>query len=276
MKRLICIIFYFFLFIGTKAENGLGQIIVEKYYISDSNDEIRSDGKLPKNSVTYRIFVDMRPGYRFQAAYGIPGHVLHFTTSTHFFNSENGGASIANDIHGSKLTEGTVMLDSWLSVGAAGEKYQAVLKENDTSGAIANTSGFFLSTNPVLDIPLSRRDGMYPASPLPAVNFYGIDSTQLSVFNDENSRISKQVFSTENGSWACIGGSMGADSTNAVLIAQLTTDGEFSFELNVQIGTPGGGVENYVAKDPQGEEMQLKSLSFSTKEMLPDQSKLPK
>ena len=73
MKRLICIIFYFFLFIGTKAENGLGQIIVEKYYISDSNDEIRSDGKLPKNSVTYRIFVDMRPGYRFQAAYGIPG-----------------------------------------------------------------------------------------------------------------------------------------------------------------------------------------------------------
>jgi hypothetical protein len=47
------------------------------------------------------------------------------------------------------------------------------------------------------------------------------------------------------------------------LIAQITTDGDFSFELNIQIGTPYGGVENYVAKNPVGNEIMLPSLTYS-------------
>ena len=64
------------------SQNGLEDIIVEKYYISNAADSIGSIGNLPSGSVTYRIFVDMLPGYKFQAAYGVAGHELRLETTT--------------------------------------------------------------------------------------------------------------------------------------------------------------------------------------------------
>ena len=48
------------------AQNGLENIIVEKYYISDGNDTIENldGGVLPVVSVTYRVYVCMLPGYK--------------------------------------------------------------------------------------------------------------------------------------------------------------------------------------------------------------------
>ena len=57
-----------------KAQNGLENIIVEKYYVSNAADAAGSSGTLPVGSVTYRIFADMLPGYNFQAIYGVTGH----------------------------------------------------------------------------------------------------------------------------------------------------------------------------------------------------------
>ena len=51
---------------------------------------------------------------------------------------------------------------------------------------------------------------------------------------------------------------------NRILIAQITTDGVFSFELNLQIGTPDGGTENYVARKPVGNEIQFAGLIYPT------------
>jgi hypothetical protein len=62
-----------------------------------------------------------------------------------------------------------------------------------------------------------------------------------------------------NGAWACLGkGAVGADSlsTNCVLIAQLTTVGELSFELNLLIGAPNGSSQKYVARNPITEESE--------------------
>jgi hypothetical protein len=67
---------------------GLEDIIVEKYYISDANDATvnSAGGVLPVGSVTYRIFVDMLPNYILQSVYGDPNHELRIQTSTLFFN----------------------------------------------------------------------------------------------------------------------------------------------------------------------------------------------
>jgi hypothetical protein len=92
----------------------------------------------------------------------------------------------------------------------------------------------------------------------------GIDSIQ-NMFNNQNDGTNGPVFSTFNGSWASLNGSMGPDSLiNKVIIAQITTDGTFSFKLNIQISTPTGGVENYVAENPIGNEISIPSLIYDS------------
>jgi hypothetical protein len=62
-------------------------------------------------------------------------------------------------------------------------------------------------------------------------------------------------FKTSNGGWGCLGGAMGIDpQSNKVLVGQFTTDGDFYFEFNVQIGSSDLGVEQYVARNPMGTE----------------------
>ena len=68
------------------------------------------------------------------------------------------------------------------------------------------------------------------------------------------------LFSTIDGSIASLGGSKGPNNDNKVLLGQFTTNGIFSFKLNIQIGTPGGDVQNYVAENPTGEEINISSL----------------
>ena len=97
---------------------GLENVIVERYYVSDANDAAGSSGALPVGSVTYRIYADMLPGYKFQAIYGIPAHTLKLTTSTSFFNNEDRGATTPSYTK-LQAKANTVMLDSWFSVGAA-------------------------------------------------------------------------------------------------------------------------------------------------------------
>jgi hypothetical protein len=261
---------FLFSFSQANADHGLENIIVEKYYVSDTNDSRnKQDGFLPSGSVTYRIFVDMLPGYRFQAAYGVPGHQLRFSTTTSFFNNESAGALTANDVKKSQLSDHTVMLDSWLSVGAAAQSMIGILKNEDTSKAIINTDHILQNTNPEAGIPLKERDGMYDASPVSVVTFFGIDSTMLSIFDKQNLKTNGQTFSTENGSWASFGGAIGPLPGNKVLIAQITTDGIFSFELNIQIGTPEGKVENYVARNPVEKEIFFPNLIFSSEKISP-------
>jgi len=103
MKKIISGLLFNFLSVLAHGQNGLENIIVETYYISDANDSIETDavsanpGALPVGSITYRIYADMLPGYKFQAAFGIntPGdsHELRLATTTLFFNNEDRGAT---------------------------------------------------------------------------------------------------------------------------------------------------------------------------------------
>jgi hypothetical protein len=70
-------------------------------------------------------------------------------------------------------------------------------------------------------------------------------------------------FRIENGAWACMGkGVAGVDSlnSNTLLIAQITTKGQLSYELNLMLRKADGSIVNYVAKDPIEKEVLHKSL----------------
>ncbi len=267
MKRIIfCSLFLSTIY--SNGQNGLENIIVEKYYVSDENDTISNSyaGKLPVGSTTYRIYADMLPGYRFQAAYGSSNHELFIKTSTLFFNNEDRGNPIANVMPQRNLGKNTVMLDSWLSVGAAGEDYFGILKQDDDSLETVIHEKTFLQNNSFDGIPLTVNDGLKSGDNVPRPTFYNIDSA-VAVFNNTQKG---GLFQTKNGAWACMGvGSVGIDSltNNRVLIAQITTNGELTFELNIQIGTPVKGVsQNYVARNPINKEILLPSLIFNSED----------
>ena len=151
MKKIPMTMVLLFNFFLSYAQNGLEKIIVEKYYITDANDASAngSDGILPVNSTTYRIYVDMLPGYKFQAAYGVEKHELRIATSTTFFNNEDRGSTTPSYTK-NQAKNNTVMLDSWLSVGAACVGQVGVLKSDDDGvSTIVNSAGLLKNNDPM-------------------------------------------------------------------------------------------------------------------------------
>ena len=245
------------------SQNGLENIIVETYYVTDDNDAtVNADGGvLPVGSVTRRIYVDMLPGYKFQAAYGVPGHEMRIATTTLFFNNEDRGA-ITPTYTKNQAKDNTVMLDTWVSVGGACTGNVGVLKTADDGVATnVNNDGVLQNAHPAAGIPLTEQDGLL-AGTFITPTILGAED-QFAMFDAQNDGTNGPVFSTSDASWASLGGSLGPNpETNQVLIAQITTDGILSFELNIQIGTPEGGVERYVASNPIDNEILFPGLTY--------------
>jgi hypothetical protein len=272
MKKIIIGAALLFTGLFAKAQNGLENVIVEKYYVSNAADAAGSSGTLPVGSVTYRIFVDMLPGYNFQALYGVNGanpHTLLIQSSTAFFNNEDYGGTTPN-ASAANVRKNSALLDSYFSVGGGANGKIAVLKTDDTDGSPGNAQGILQNNDATAGAPINigtttnttAKDGLISGSPV-SVTFVGIPNTgngDLGIF-DATSQVGG-LFSTDNGSVAALGGATGADpATNRVLVGQFTTDGVFHFELNIQIGTPTGGVQNYVASNPVGAEITVPFLT---------------
>jgi Secretion system C-terminal sorting domain len=271
MKKLL---FSFFLILSSffgYSQNGLECVEVEVYYISDVNDSLGNDaipaatGSLPSGSVTYRVYANMLPGYNFQAGYGVPGHELRLETTTLFYNNEDRGATSPTYTK-TQARANTVMLDTWLSVGAGCAGNFGILKsEDDGVATVVNSDSppRLQNADPNAGIPLTQQDGLILTAATPAsVTFVGFTTPEMNAIN--NTTFGNQnLISTTNASWAALGGAVGPDSAiNRVIIGQFTTKGTFSFKLNIQIGTPTGGVENYVAENPIAPEIQLACLTF--------------
>ena len=232
----------------TEEDNSaLEGIIVEKYYVSDGKEHFdTTGGEFPKGAVTYRIYVDMKPSYTLQAVFGVANHKLTIATTTSFFNNVKEGNGTGDKIYSKNINNNTVAFDSWLTMGAATESHNGVLLTEDTDGSIINRDCF------------KKADGLKKEKIKP-VTYFGIDPDFFNTSNKES------VFTTNNGSWAIFGGIKGSTETNKVLIAQLTTDGKLSFELNVQIGTPTGASIQYVARNPENKELPFKQLIYQDK-----------
>lgn len=265
MKKISILVGILLCAVVAKSQNGVENIIVEKYYVSEANDTMANstDGVLPIGSTTYRIYVDMLPGYKLQAVFGVPTHELKISTTTLFFNNEDRGA-ITPDFTKSQAEGMTVMLDSWVTMGAACDNNYGVLKsEDDGVNTAVNDDGLLENDDLEMGIPLTDQDGFLAGAP-PSFIEIGLTS-ELTMFDNQNDGTNGPVFSSFNGSWACLTGATGADSLeNKVLVAQMTTDGQLCFELNVQVGTPTGGVEQYVAinADTTMGEILLPALSY--------------
>ncbi len=109
----------------------------------------------------------------------------------------------------------------------------------------------------VAGIPLRVADGLVPGIP-PEVTFVPGNSivSQLDDVNDGPSVI------ITDGAWAVLGGTSGPDIENRVLVAQISTTGELSFELNVRLGAPDGSSETYVAANATGTDILFDALSY--------------
>ncbi len=247
----------------TNAQNGLENIIVEKYYVSNAADAIASIGTLPVGSVTYRVFADMLPGYKFQAIYGLEGHELRIETNTAFFNNEDRGKKIPSYTKVG-ASNNTVMLDTWLSIGAGCLGNHGVLKTEDNGVlTVVNVDNVLQNADLSAGIPLTVEDGLLSGTPEEEVTFVGFDPNFIPLQVFDSASNFGNLFSSFDASFASLNGSVGPTVSNRVLIAQFTTDGQLSFELNIQIGTPSGGTQNYVAKNPVGNEILIPSLTFS-------------
>ncbi len=223
----------------------LENVIVEKYYVADSIDCLDTiGGTLPSGSVTYRIYIDMKNGYRLQTVYGVTNHELFIKTSTTFYNNLYCFAITGFNINNKELNENNVALDSWITMGAASRLHTGIIKDEDHDGSILKRA------------LLSKSDGLTNGV-FPTFKQFNLD---LSFFKDNKNA---SLFATTNGVWAAFGGVMGPTADNKVLIAQLTTNGKLSFELNVQIGTPTAGVVQFVAKNPERAELYFKGLTYS-------------
>ncbi|MCF8381708.1 MAG: hypothetical protein K9H49_19190 [Bacteroidales bacterium] len=226
-------------------KRGVENVFVEIYHIAEDETLQDSNGQtIPKGTVTYRIYVDMVEGYKLQAMYGIKDHPLIFKTTTQFYNQVDWGSSIGSEVLNRQIEEYGVALDSWLTMGPASRKHIGVRLSDDTDGTILPFPGFESS------------DGLLEFPNIPAIIKYGIN---LDLFEEEDNQ---GHFYTEDGVLAILGGIQGLDKQNLVLVAQLTTDGALSFELNFQVNNPDCGTENYVARNPKSNEIKSEFLIY--------------
>lgn len=248
-------------FLALPAQNEIENIIVERYYVSDANDATDTiGGGLDQGSSTYRVFVDLCTECALRAIYGDENHPLIISSTALFFNHQDRGKIYGHNISNGALDEGTTALDSWLSMGSASNQKYGVLKTDDTDGSIvggANNDGgseevpggLLVHQDPLAGIPLTDSDGLVPlnggSSLPPNFNIIGDDpglvfgdTTVGSTFNSANVRIG-----------CSLPGVQGPTGENQILIAQLTTVGELSFKLNLEVQRPDGSVVRFVATD---------------------------
>lgn len=266
-KQFLAILSCFFLSpVFSQIEN----VIVETYYISDANDASdTTGGGIEIGSKTYRIYLDLLPGTRVKKIYGDQNHPLIFSSTENFFNNKVDGQTFGKEFSKNRLQENTVALDSWLTLGQttrnATVTYFGVLKVNDSNGSFiggSNNDGGseaiadgLLSNNAIeLGIPLTEKDGMDTAQNVPGS---WADYGFIDILTEIDSTIFGSVISGNNFNSRNAGllnsGVTGVDSLlNHVLVAQLTTKGEISFELNIEVEIPqqiGFQTIKYVAND---------------------------
>lgn len=270
MKRIIFLLLLFILFQNNRVFAQIERLIVETYYISDNFDSTDTDGgkKLESGSVTYRIFVDLKPGNKLLKLYGDTNHLIRFTSTKPFYNNVD-GESFAKDLKKVTYKYNNVALDTWLTLGqtmktASGKTNFGILKRQDTDGSFIGGSvnndggsaaipgGLLTNTISQLGIPLTVADGMDTMVTLPTLwgdygvkdFFSGVDTTMFGFTKVKSEFKSYNFFLKNSGVSGVV-----ADS-NQILIAQLTTKGELSFELNLEVLIDGvSDTVRYVAND---------------------------
>lgn len=240
--------------LGASAQSGIENVIVETYYISSATDAVPNEegGTLTEGSKTYRIYLDLCDGCALLGLYGSHDHPLDISSTAPFYNNPDRGKTYGHEINNGALDENTVGLDSWLSLGGASNQRFGVLKSEDPDSTsevlFPNDLDMLGNADASAGIPLTVADGLLldTVSTQPP-SFFAIglspdsafgDTTLASAFVTDSTRIAAQE-----------PGMRGHGTGNTVLVAQLTTTGELTFCLNVEIVLADSSVVRYVSSD---------------------------
>ena len=239
----------------------LEKVIVEKYYISDANDATDTlGGGLAVGSTTYRIYVDLAPGSVLKKIYGDANHPFSIQSTASFFNHKSDGQTFAKDFIKNRYLEGTVALDTWLTLGQttktqSGKTYVGVLKSQDVDGSFIGgvnndggsemiSTGLLLNNDVNAGIPLTQADGMDTLVNIPSSwSHFGLldfssgnDSTMFGSLQSNLGFVSNNFYLVSSGIKGLI------PDSNQILVAQLTTTGELSFNMNIEVDVLVNGV----------------------------------
>lgn len=281
--QLVLICFGVFILTPNFTKAQVEGVRVEKYYVSDSLDATdTTGGYLEPGSVTYRVYIDLKAGSTLKKIYGAPNHSLIISSTQSFFNNKVDGQSFGKEFSKTRLGENTVALDSWLTLGQttriASKTNFGVPKVEDRDGSFIGGAhndggsaevpgGLLVNDAPEAGIPLTTSDGMDTMTMIPGSwADYGIidqnsgeDSTIFGSVKTGNS------FVSDNAGLQNSGVSGVNPDSNLVLVAQLTTKGDLSFELNVEVeepAMPNPLVVKYVAQMAPGD-VNSDTLKFS-------------
>lgn len=177
-------------------------------------------------------------------------HELRISSTAPFFNNKADGQSFGKDFSKNRLSENTVALDTWLTLGQvtkssavtffgvpkASDDGSIVGGVNNDGGSAVVTSGLLINNDATAGIPLTIADGNDTLTVVPSnwahsgiVSTAGDDST---IFG---SVIAGQEFVSRSASLQNTGVAGVVPNLNEVLVAQLTTMGEIEFEINLEI-----------------------------------------
>jgi hypothetical protein len=256
MKKNLSLLFFCIFLLPLSQFAQIEKVIVETYYIADKNDTTDVlGGRLELGAVTYRVYVDLKPGNKLRRIYSDKNHALKFSSTKPFYNYID-GATYGKDFKRNFYGIGTAALDSWITIGQTATKTNidgkanfGILKYQDTNGSFIGGSnndggnsgisgGLLTNTSTALGIPITVADGM-TAITLPSYTWsaFGIRSFPADIDSSIfGSIVSKSEFISYNAFLQNLPGMTGINpDSNQILIAQLTTKGKLSFELNLEV-----------------------------------------
>lgn len=232
----------------------LEKIIVEKYYISDANDATDFfGGGLEENSTTYRIYVDLVENSKLLRLIGTTGKPFIISSTEPFFNNTDRGGKFGYNIGTNWLKDNTTAVDTWITMGFATNNKSGIIKELDTDGSIVGgvnndggssriEGGLLVNDNIDAGIPLTEADGLLPNTKnISTFNDFGIDETSIFISDTTRQLIKNAVLLNSNE------GVQGETAENLVLIAQLTTKGDLTFSINIELQATTGNKLRYFA-----------------------------
>ena len=209
---------------------GLEDVILEEYYVDGPSDGFK----------TYRLFVDLAPGYKLIQVYGNQnensGNDLYFGTSSGFYNAEVGGVTFGDELITSLIELfPDLALDTYLSLGGASFDQLGVLKSEDDDGSMLVPA---LTNVPSDGISPSEIDGYTLGAPAITLS--------LNMFLNGANINNADSIGASNGTYFNLEGGTPVGEENIVYIGQFTTDGEFEYRFNLALESPAGEEEYYV------------------------------
>jgi hypothetical protein len=262
---------------GITMQNTMGQfegMIVEKYYVSNDNDTMGSfdTTKLPENSYTYRIFVDLADSVRLKSIYADSTHPIEISASQNFFQHSFG------DVYGFNIQSslvnhqslGRLGLDTWFTIGFATDSHYGILKEKDPDSTIFSNM-VLTSQDTAMGISLQDKDGLVLADS--AFDGFGIAKpfeSQKPFYNDSMTAF----FKTYKPVLQSTDGYIAPNEENIILIGQITTSGDIQIKLNLELIKPrlGGSffdTYHYVSTDTLLGEVDDVQVIFSNELIYP-------